>query len=101
MLFDTWFSAPIAILDIKRLGYDVVAKLKNHDNYRYMYNGEIPPISKIFKANKKRPGKSKYPLSVNVEVRHGDCQESVPAKIVFVRNSKKQKTMVRIDIDRH
>ena len=91
VLFDSWFSAPKAILDIKRLGYDVVARLKNNDNYRYLYNEQILPISKIFKANKKRPGKSKYLLSADVEVRHNDYEEIVPAKIVFVRNSKNKK----------
>jgi len=96
VLFDSWFSPPKAILDIKRLGYDVVARLKNNDNYRYLYNGQLLPISKILKANKKRPGKSKYLLSVNVEVRHNDYEETVPAKIVFVRNSKNQKEWIAL-----
>ena len=96
VLFDSWFSAPKAILDIKRLGYDVVARLKNNDNYRYKHDGQVIPISKIFKMNKKRPGKSKYLLSADVEVRHEDYQETVPAKIVFVRNSKKKKDWIAL-----
>ena len=96
VLFDTWFSPPKAILDIKGLGYDVVARLKNNNNYHYLYNGQLLPISKIFKANKKRPGKSKYLLSVNVEVRHTDYEETVPAKIVFVRNSKNKREWIAL-----
>ena len=96
VLFDTWFSPPKAILDVKRLGYDVVAKLKNHDNCRYRYNGQLLPISKIFKMNKKRRGKSKYLLSVIVEVRHEDYPESIPAKIVFVRNSNNRKQWIAL-----
>ena len=96
VLIDSWFSTPKAILDINRLGYDVVARLKNNNNYRYKYNGQVLPISKIFKMNKKRPGKSKYLLSVEVVVRHEDYQETVPAKIVFVRNSKCKKKWIAL-----
>ena len=91
VLTDSWFSPPKAILDIKRLGYDLVARIKNHNNYRYLHRGQVLPISQIFKVNKKRPGKSKFLLSVDVEVRHEDYEEQIPAKIVFVRNSKNKK----------
>jgi hypothetical protein len=90
VLFDSWFSPPKAILDIKRIGYDVVTRLKDHDNYRYLYKGEILSLKQIYKANKKRRGTSHYLLSVEVEVRHNDYPETVPAKIVFVRNKNKK-----------
>jgi len=96
VLFDSWFSAPKALLDIKALGYDVVARLKNHENYRYMYNGECLSISKIYKMSKKRRGKSRYLLSVSVQVRHNGYEESVPAKIVFVRNKNNRKEWLAI-----
>jgi hypothetical protein len=91
VLFDSLFSPPKAILDIKRLGYDVVARLKNHKNYRYLYNEQTLSLGEIYRLNKKRPGKAKYLLSVNVEVRHKDYPETISAKIVFVRNSKNKK----------
>jgi len=91
VLFDSWFSPPKAILDIKRLGYDVVARVKNHENYRYLYNSEALSISNIYKANKKRRGKSRYLLSVDIKVRHTDYPETVPAKIVYVRNKNNKK----------
>jgi hypothetical protein len=91
VLIDSWFSPPKAILDIKRLGYDVVARIKNHENYRYIYNGQILSISQIYKASKKRSGRSRYLLSVMAEVRHNDYHETVPAKIVFVRNKNSKK----------
>ena len=90
VLFDSWFSAPKAILDIKAKGYDVVACLKNHENYRYLYNGECLSISQIYKKNKKRRGRSRYLLSVSVQVRHNDYDETVPATIVYVRNKNKR-----------
>jgi hypothetical protein len=96
VLFDSWFSSPSAILDISRLGYKVVARLKNHENLRYEYNGELLSINQIYSKCKKRRGKSRYLLSVVVNVRHNDYDESVPAKIIFVRNRNDRKKWLAI-----
>ena len=101
VLFDSWFSAPSAILSIKNLGYHVVARLKNHENFRYDYKGENLSISKIYRANKKRRGRSRYLLSVTVNVRHEDFAYVVPAKIVYVRdrgNRKKWIALISTDV---
>lgn len=91
VLFDSWFSSPSFMLSVKGEGYDVVARLKNHENYRYLYKGEKLSLSQIYKANKKRRGKSRYLLSVTVEVRHDDFEKAIPAKIVFVRDKNNRK----------
>ena len=96
VLFDSWFASPSFILSVNGLGYDVVARLKNHENYRYLYNGEKLSISKIYNANKKRRGKSRYLLSVSVEVRHEDFETTVPAKIVFVRDKNNRKKWIAL-----
>jgi hypothetical protein len=96
VLFDSWFATPSAILNIKRLGYDVVARLKNHPNYRYLYDGQCRSIKQIFSMSKKRPGRSRYLLSVKVEVRHENFSKSVPAKIVFLRDKNKRKNWVAL-----
>ena len=96
VLFDSWFASPSAILDIKALGYDVVCRVKNHENHRYLYNGEKLSINKIYKANKKRRGKSRYLLSVTVEVRHDDFENTVHAKIVFVRDKNNRKNWIAL-----
>lgn len=96
VLFDSWFSAPKALLDIKAKDYDVVARLKNHENYRYLYNGEVLSISQIYKKCKKRRGRSRYLLSVSVQIRHNDYEETVPATIVFVRNKNNRKEWLAI-----
>ena len=101
VLFDSWFSSPSFMLSVKGLGYDVVAKLKNHENYRYLYNGEQLSLSQIYKANKKRRGRSRYLLSVIVQIRHKDFENTVPAKIVFARdrsNRKKWFALISTDI---
>jgi hypothetical protein len=101
VLFDSWFASPSFILSVKSLGYNVVARIKNHENYRYLYNGEKLSLSKIYQANRKRRGRSRYLLSVNVEVRHDDFESTVSAKIVFVRdrnNRKKWIALISTDI---
>jgi len=101
VIFDSWFSTPSAILSIKNLGYHVVARLKNHENFRYDCKGENLSISKIYRANKKRRGRSRYLLSVTANVRHEDFAYVVPAKIVYVRdmgNRKKWIALISTDI---
>jgi hypothetical protein len=96
VLFDSWFCAPKSILDIKELGYDVVARLKNHENHRYLYNGECLSIGRIFNRCKKRRGASRYLLSVDVLVRHKDIPETVPARIVYIRDRNNRKNWIAV-----
>jgi hypothetical protein len=101
VLMDSWYASPSFILSVKGLGYDVVARLKNHENYRYLYNGEAQSLSQLYQSGKKRRGKSRYLLSVAVEVRHKDFNETVAVKIVFIRdrsNRKKWIALVSTDI---
>ena len=56
----------------------------------YEYEGEQLSIKKIFGICKKRRGRSKYLLSVNVMV----SKEKLPAKIVCVRNKKNKKDWI-------
>ena len=88
VLFDSWFSSPDSICKIKDLGYDVIAMIKKTPKVFNEYNGKMMSVCDIYKANKKRRGRSKYLLSVNVNVIKND--NVVPAKIVFVRNRNKR-----------
>ncbi|MDR2570943.1 MAG: transposase, partial [Oscillospiraceae bacterium] len=96
VLFDSWFASPSFMLSVKGLGYDCIARLKNHENYRYLYNGEALSISKIHQMNKKRRGRSRYLLSVMVEIRHKDFEDTVPAKIVYVRDRVNRKNWIAL-----
>ena len=101
VLFDSWFASPSAIISSAKLGYHVVARLKNHEKYLYKYQGENLSLNKIYRANRKRRGRSKYLLSVSIEVRHSDFSETIPAKIVYVRdrgNKKKWIALICTDI---
>lgn len=68
----------------------------------FRYNGKDMSLMSIYKRNKKRRGRSRYLLSVMVEVVKDDA--IIPAKIVYVRNRNKRKeylclisTDVRLD----
>ena len=92
VLFDTWFSSPAQLLDIKKLGLDAIAMIRKSSKIRYIYEGEKLNLNKIYGMNKKRRGRSRYLLSVNVE-REKDGMR-IPAKIVCVRNKKNRKDWV-------
>lgn len=55
----------------------------------FQYNGENIPLTQIYKQNRKRRGRSKYLLSVIVNVIKDG--ESIPAKVVYVRNKNNRK----------
>ena len=89
VLFDSWFSSPKSILAIKKeLHLDTIAMVKKSSKVKYGYNGEILNIKEIYNRNRKRRGRSKYLLSVNVTI---GKEEAIPAKIVCVRNKSRKK----------
>ena len=91
VLFDTWFSSPAQLIAVKKLGLDSIAMLKKSSHIYYEYEGKQLSIKKIFGFCKKRRGRSKYLLSVNVMV---GKDEKIPAKIVCVRNKKNKKDWI-------
>ena len=91
VLFDTWFSSPAQLIAVKKLGLDSIAMLKKSSHIYYEYEGKQLSIKNIFGICKKRRGRSKYLLSVNVMV---GKDEKIPAKIVCVRNKKNKKDWI-------
>ena len=94
VLFDTWFCSPSSLTSIKSMGLDSIAMTKKTPKMHYQYNGEMLPVTEIYKQNRKRRGLSKYLLSVDVNVVKGAA--SIPAKVVFVRNRNKKKDYLAI-----
>ena len=64
---------------------------KNSSRIRYEFNGKQLSIKKIFGICKKRRGRSKYLLSVDVMV---GKDQKVPARIVCVRNRNNKKDWI-------
>ena len=100
VLFDTWFATPKGIMDIKRSqGMDVIAMVKKSGKIYYEYNGNQLDVKEIFSRCKKRRGRSKYLLSVEVNLlqkKNGKILERMPAKLVYVRNKARKKDWIPI-----
>ena len=92
VLFDSWFSNPRQIVQLKAMGLNTIAMVKVSSRISYEYNGNRMNVKQIYKSCKKRRGRSKYLLSVKVKV--GDEKKdgcSVDARIVCVRNRSNKK----------
>ena len=88
VLFDCWFANPAQIQSIKEKDLDVIAMIKKSSRIKYEYAGEKLSIKEIYTRNKKRRGRSKYLLSVDVML---GKESPIPAKIVCVRNKANRK----------
>ena len=89
VLFDSWFTSPSTLHSVKKTGYDVIGMVKKTPKMFFRYKGEDMSLVSIYNQNKKRRGKSRYLLSVMVDVVKDD--EIIPAKVVYVRNRNKRK----------
>lgn len=89
VLFDSWFSSPSTLHAVKSIGYDVIGMVKKTPKMFFRYNGEDRSLTTIYNQNKKRRGRSRYLLSVLVDVVKDG--EVIPAKVVYVRNRNKRK----------
>ena len=89
VLFDSWFSSPSTLHAVKSIGYDVIGMVKKTPKMFFRYNGKDMSLTTIYNQNKKRRGRSRYLLSVLVDVvKDGEVS---PAKVVYVRNRNKRK----------
>ena len=94
VLFDTWFSTPKAILRInEECKMHTIAMIKKTSKVFYQYDGKNMNIKQIFGACKKRPGRSKYLLSIDVMLTDKEGT-SIPARIVCVRNRNNKKDWI-------
>ena len=89
VLFDSWFSSPSTLHAVKRIGYDVIGMVKKTPKMFFRYNGGDMSLISIYNRNKKRRGRSRYLLSVMVGVVKDG--ETIPARVVYVRNRSKRK----------
>ncbi|MET1248136.1 transposase [Sporolactobacillus sp. STCC-11] len=90
VLFDSWFSSPMMFHQLRQLKLHTVAMVKRSKKAYYRFNGQMMDVKAIFKAQKKRRGRSRYLLSTIVEV-VVEGGEPFPLKLVYVRNRRKRK----------
>ena len=108
LLFDTWFALPSVISKVVKKHLDVIAMVKKSPKLRFYLDGEPLPVTEIYKRFRKRRGRSKYLLSVTVEmaVKENGIQSEktmekrLPVKLVYVRNrTNKGKYLVLLSTD--
>jgi hypothetical protein len=85
VLFDSWFSMPATILALANEKLHTIAMVKKTSKIHYRYKGKMLPVTKIYSLNRKRRGRSKFLLSVNVDICSQDREKSIPARLVYVR----------------
>lgn len=100
VLFDSWFATPKGITAIKKeLSLNVLAMLKKSSKVYYEYLDEQYDLKRIYAMNRKRPGRSKYLLSVEVNLiqkEKGHIVSRIPVRIVFVRNRANRKDWIAL-----
>ncbi len=89
VLFDSWFSSPCSLHAVKEIGYDVIGMVKKTPKMFFRYNGKDMPLTSIYNKNRKRRGRSRYLLSVIVDVIKDGA--TIPARVVYVRNRNNRK----------
>jgi len=95
VLFDTWFSNPLQLVSLKETRADMIAmslmpaSRRNGTKYTWLNpeTGESQKLNvkEIYSRNKKRRGRSRYLLSVNVSI-SDSSGNSIPAKLVYAKN---------------
>ncbi len=61
-------TVPSTLHSVKGIGYDVIGMVKKTPEMFFRYNGEDMSLISVYSKNKKRRGRSRYLLSVMVEV---------------------------------
>ena len=92
VLFDSWFTHPTFVMDIKDIGFHSIGRLKDSKT-RYYIDGHPYTLKEIYGRFKKKRGRSKYLLSVLVQIRN-NAGERMDARIVYVRDTTKKKNWI-------
>lgn len=104
-LFDTWFFSPkMARRLLEEEHLHVVAMCRKSDTMHFLVGKDEESahnmsVKQIYATHRKRPGRAKYKLCVDVRI--PASQGTIPARLVFVanrRNSKEWLVLVSTDM---
>ena len=90
VLFDSWFTYPATMISILKEGFYSAGMLKNTKTIKYFFGVTKKTLREIYAVSRKRPGKSKYLLSVIVKI-YNDEGETKPFRTVHARDRKNRK----------
>ena len=98
VLFDTWFSTPSQLSELKALGTDVIAMIKKGSTKYTVSDPDTAAkrkldVREIYSRNRKRRGRSRYLLSVEATIPDGKGGE-MPVRLVYARNRNNRKDWV-------
>jgi len=92
VLFDSWFTHPTFVMRIQDIGYHCIGRMKNSKTL-YSHDCIMYTLKELYNMHKKRPGKSKYLLSIVVRI-HNANGDSMISRIVFVRDRANRKKWI-------
>lgn len=99
LLFDSWFAFPATIIGLLEMKQQVICMLKSAKT-KYGYNGYGLTLDELYKSVFKRRGRAKILASAEVELGTNSNNETVMAKIVFVRaRGAKKKWLALLSTD--
>jgi len=100
LLFDSWFAFPATIIGLLEQRQQVICMLKEAKT-RYGYKGFDLTLKELYKSARKRCGRAKILASALVALGTDSRNQTVMAKIVFVRarNSRKWLALLSTDVD--
>ncbi|MCP3967213.1 MAG: transposase [Lentisphaerae bacterium] len=93
LLMDSWFMMPATITTLCK-HIDVIGMVKKTPKIHYDYNGHRMDLKAIYRKLKKRRGRAKILASTMVTLKEG-----LPAKLVFVRDRRKQDWLALMSTD--
>lgn len=74
---------------VKEVGLTAIARLKTNSKWYYEYEGRMMNIKLIYKICRKRLEKTKWKLSINVNLfvkEKSRINERIPVKLVYISN---------------
>jgi hypothetical protein len=89
LLFDSWFAYPKVIMAMLKQTFHVICMLKDLPTLKYVYEGKFVTLGALYKSVRKKRGRAQVLASVIVRITSGE--QSIPVKIVFVRNRNQKR----------
>lgn len=96
VLFDSWFSFPVTILNVLEQGIHVICMLKAMPRVYYTYEGQKLNLNGLYKTVRKKRGKAKILASVIVTLGTNEEGQEVQARIIFVRDRNRKKSWLAL-----
>lgn len=88
LLFDSWFAFPSVIRKIAAESLHVICRLKELRSIRFTYEGRSLSLNELYQTVPKRRGRARFFASATVDIGAGG--QSVPARIVFIRDRERR-----------